>query len=166
MKSLSTFEDLSKEDKAKVIGGFIAVGVAIVGFLAFIQFSDVNHRLYFSENLDSASSLLIALPYVLAVMYLLTILPMIVAGGVAMGLLAKRSFRFVIEEILGPPLLATGGMFGLSALLLTLFGVLFSNLSEAAQAVLMVLAFSVSGIIVASVLKTNRTNRYIRKKTG
>jgi len=164
VKSLDAFEDLSVEDKAKVIGGLIAVGVAILGFVVFIQLFGAEYRLRVSEDVKSGSSMFTAMSLIIVVMYFFTIFPMTVVGGLAMGLLAKRSLGYCMKDLIAPALLVTGGLLFLIASLFSLFGVLFSNLSEAAQVVLMMIACLVSSVIVGSILKTKRFSKYIWKR--
>ena len=57
MKSLSAFEDLSVEDKAKVVGGLVAVGVGIVGVVVFMYFFAPEYGQRLSESLNSGSSI-------------------------------------------------------------------------------------------------------------
>jgi hypothetical protein len=164
VKSLSTFEDLPAEDKAKVIGGLIMVGVAIVCFVVFIQFFSAEYGHRGSESLKSGSSIFALLPFLLALIYLMIILPMVVVGALATGFLAKRSFSYVIKGILALPLLVTGSIFLADALLFMLFGMFFSNLSVPAQSLLMMFAFFVTAMTSGYILKTKRAKGYLTKK--
>jgi hypothetical protein len=159
---MGAFEDLSVEDKAKVIGGLIAVGVATLGFVIFIQLFGAEYSLRVSEDVKSGSSMFTAMSSFIVVMYFFTIFPTVVVGAVAMSLLAKHSLGYMVKGILFL-LLVTGGTFFLIALLFSLLGVLFSNLSIAAQVVLMMFACFVSSMIVAFILRTERVNSYLRK---
>jgi hypothetical protein len=165
MRSLEAFEDLSVEDKAKVIGGLIAVGVATLGFVIFIQLFGAEYSLRVSEDVKSGSSMFTAMSSFIVVMYFFTIFPTVVVGAVAMSLLAKHSLGYMVKDILFL-LLVTGGTFFLIALLLGLFGVFFSNLSEDAQVILTMFACFVPSITVGLfILKTKRLSGYFWKST-
>jgi hypothetical protein len=162
---LGAFRDLSVEDRAKVIGGFIVAGMAIACSLVFIYVFAPEYRNRVSESVKSGSSIFTGLPFLLALLYLFFVLPVVFVGAFATGFLAKRSLGYVVKDILAPTLLMAGGMLLADALLFVLFGVLFSNLSVPTQALLMMFAFFVTAMTTAYVLKTKRAKNYLTKKT-
>jgi membrane-associated HD superfamily phosphohydrolase len=163
VNSLDTLADMSSEDRAKVIGGLVAVGVAISGFVVFIQLFGAEYSLRLSEDLKYGSSIFASMSVVIVVLYFFTVFPMMVAGGLTTGLLAKHSIGYCVKDIVIPTLLVTGAIFSLIVMQFSIFGVVFSSLSETAQAILLIFAVALSSIAIAAVLKTKRVKSYIYK---
>jgi hypothetical protein len=165
VKSLKEFQDLTLEDRAKVIGGLITVGVGFVAFLVFVYFFAIEDRFHLSERLKSGLSLFHVMPLMLLLLYVSTVLPMVLVGLTAMGMLAKRPVSWMLKGTL-LSLLIVGAPFLLLASLFSLFALVFSNLPDYAQAPLIILPFFVCGIIAASVIKTKRVDNYLKKTYG
>jgi membrane protease YdiL (CAAX protease family) len=159
---LKEFEDLSVEDRAKVIGGLIIVGVWLVAVLVFVYFFHVEDQFHILARLNSGLPIFNVMPLMLVLVYVFTVLPTVLVGLTVLGMLAKRPFSWTLKGIL-LTLLMIGAPFLLLALLFGLFALVFSNLPDYAQAPLTILPFFFCGIIAAYAIKTKRINNYLKK---
>lgn len=162
---MKEFEDLTVEDRAKVIGGLIIVGVWLVAVTVFTYFFYIEDRFRILARLKSGLPIFDAMPFILLLVYAFFGLPMVLIGLTALGMLAKRPFSWTLKGIL-LSLLIIGIPFLLLASLFSLFALVFSNLPDYAQAPLAILPSFLVGIIIAYVIKTKRVRNYLKKMYG
>lgn len=161
MKSLSRYDDLSEEDKIKVIAGFVLVGAFIAGLIAFNAF--VLNSSQIATIWESNTTFFSTIRSILFGFFVMIVLPSIIAVSITIAVLKRRLSGLATGL---PALLAVGAALLLSYVLLTLFDVFFATLPLEMQAILMLLAFFVPAIILALIMKTEKVNSYLRKRIG
>jgi hypothetical protein len=161
VKSLSRYDDLSEEDKIKVIAGFVLVGAFIAGLIAFNAF--VLNSSQIATIWESNTTFFSTIRSILFGFFVMIVLPSIIAVSITIAVLKRRLSGLATGL---PALLAVGAALLLSYVLLTLFDVFFATLPLEMQAILMLLAFFVPAIILALIMKTEKVNSYLRKRIG
>ncbi|MEM2995420.1 MAG: hypothetical protein QXI91_05345 [Candidatus Bathyarchaeia archaeon] len=158
---MSEFENLTAEEKVKLIGGLVVVFAAIFGSIFFVHFA--LDRSQIDRLWASGASFFYVTKTLLPSFYLFICLPPSISSSVTIAVLRRR-FSYLA---LGLFLLAiTGFAFLLIYLLLSLFDLLFANTPLETQAIFMLLAFFIPGILLALILKARKVNNYLRKAFG
>lgn len=162
MRGMQEFGELAPEDKAKVIGGLVCAGIMLPVLYVFTQYYVVEDRFQISSLWESGMSGFSISRMLLPTLYFVVALPASIPGTVIGAWLTKHSVGFILKSILSV-LLLTAAAFGLVALMLTIFDLLFSNLLGAWQIPLIALASSSPLMIIGGMLKTEKTRALLRK---
>ena len=151
--------DLTREEQMKVIAAaFIALGTILAGAIILVQF--VFDRSQVDRLWASGMSFFGIAKTFLPSFYLFMCLPSTVSVSVTLACLRRRFSDLAICPLL---LLSMGVFFFLAYLFLSLFDVFLGNLWVGLQALFILPAFLVPGIILTLVIKTKRFNDYIKK---
>jgi hypothetical protein len=165
VRQLKEYRNLTQENRAKVVVGLMIVGVWLVAVTVFTYFFYVEDRFSILARLKSGLPIFNAMPLILLLLYAFFVLPMVLVGLTAIGMLSKRPLSWTLRGIL-LTLLVTGVPFLLLASLFGLFALIFSNLPDYLQAPLVILPSFLIGIIIAYVIKTKRVRNYLKKMYG
>lgn len=155
---MSGFENLSREDKAKVIGGLALVGAGFLGCFLFLRFG--FDRSQIDILWASGMSFFNIVKTIVPSLFLYICLPPCVAASVTSAFVRRRFSDLLMAIFL---VSVIGAAFLLAYLLLSLFDLLFSGLELGMQAVFMMLAFMIPSMLFGFVMTRKKVNAYFRK---
>jgi len=155
---LSSYGDLSKEDRIKVIAGLVLVTVLIASFLLFHEF--VLDRGQIATQWQSGHTFFYVARSILPSIFFIVFLPTIISASIVVAFLRRRLSGLGAGL---PALVGVGMSFSLSYALLYLFDFIFASQALEVQAVLVAIAFFVPSMILALIIRTGRINSYIRR---
>jgi hypothetical protein len=157
-RTLTRYQDLSDEEKANVILGFVLAATFLPSFIFFTFFFIDQSQI--DKLWASGMSLFGIARIIVPPMYLIFCLPMSISVSLAAAILRRRiSYLTVGLGIL----LSVGAFFLFAYLLLLLFDIFLSNLSIAFQWLLVLSSFFILGTLLMLAIKTPKINKYIGK---
>jgi len=141
-------------------GSFFVIGLFVIIFVSFPFLFIEGAPLSLSDAMRSSTSSFAALRMILPLFYLVWCVPGAVLGEVFYSRIKKRSVRprnvLIFALMIGEWLLA-------SALLLTLFDILFRDMSFLVQFPLMAVSFSMSMFIMAATSRIRRISDFMKR---
>jgi hypothetical protein len=149
---MTQWQDLSEEDKLKVIGGIVMV-------VSMLVFSFVFFQVFLISALPLGVSPFSAMRMILLMMYVVVVIPTALATGGTVVYLRRRFSEMLNALII---LLVVGGYLLMVTLLLTISGVFLSGLPIEVAIIVMTLTLFVPAVITAQLMRAKKNTKYLK----
>jgi hypothetical protein len=149
---MAQWQDLSEEDRVKVIGGLVLVA-------SMLTFSLIFFQVFSRGSLPFGTSPFSGMRMLLLTMYIVIVIPSVLLTVGAVVYLRRR-----FSEMLGALiiLLMAGGYFLFAGFFLTLFDVFLSGLPIEVAIILVALALFVPAVVITQIMIAKKNSKYLK----